>query len=106
MFPVPTHDAYLPYGAVVRFAVSWYDLGSGVQTIRPGRAGPVSVQLGGTKLTGCFLRFGLHSSNVIWLFAFVHAIGIGLGFDDVLNEDDQVLDVDDAVSPGHGANVA
>jgi hypothetical protein len=29
-------------------------LGSGVQTIRPGWAGPVSYLLGGMTLTGCF----------------------------------------------------
>jgi len=28
---------------------------SGVQTIRPGWAGPVSYRLGGLTLTGCFL---------------------------------------------------
>jgi hypothetical protein len=27
---------------------------SGVQTVRPGRAGPVSFLLGGERLTGCF----------------------------------------------------
>jgi len=34
----------------------YYDgaLVSGAQTIRPGRAGPVSVLLGGEELTGCF----------------------------------------------------
>jgi len=29
---------------------------SGAQTIRPGRAGPVSILLGDEGLTGCFLR--------------------------------------------------
>jgi len=38
------------------FGLLYYDgaLVSGAQTIRPGRAGPVSILLGGEELTGCF----------------------------------------------------
>jgi hypothetical protein len=32
-------------------------LNSGVQTIRPSLAGPVSILLGGVILTGCFILF-------------------------------------------------
>jgi hypothetical protein len=41
------------------FGLLYYDksLNSGVQTIRPGRARPVSVMLDGVILTGCFFTF-------------------------------------------------
>ena len=46
-------------------------------------------------------RFARHRS-----FSVVYVRGIVSGFDHVLGQDDKILDVDDAVAPGYGADVA